>query len=410
MAASAPGREREIDDHREPPVMGALRSTTAGLTAACCLAGIAALGTPARAGASPRPSTSPAGTGAAQASRLTVGGPQLAGSGVIVNYPSSSAPRLPGIPATAYVVADAGTGQVLAAKDPHGLLLPASTLKVLTAITLIPLLNPNGTVVATKRAASATPNDVGLVPGQQYKISDLFRALLLVSANDAAIALAQATGSYGKGIALMNAEAQHLQAYDVVAKDPNGLDAPGQHVSAYDLALIARRALAMPAFMAYDSTLKATFPVRPHKPVTLYNQNSLLTEYPGGIGGKIGWTEAAGATYIGLARRNGVTLIVTILHCRPLTEVTYAERLLDWGFAVDGKVQPVGTLVSPLPAPSATRPPKARATQASRPGAAQATPAAGMPAAVLAAVGALIALAAAAAVILLLLRRRAAVR
>ena len=277
-----------------------------------------------------------------------VGGGQLAGSGVAVNYPSGAAPRLPSIPCSAYTVADAGTGQVLAAKDAHAQLRPASTLKMLTAVTLLPLLNPSAYVTASSQAANVTPNIAGLIAGSSYQVSSLFNALLLISANDAAIALAQATGSLHTGIALMNAEAHHLQAYDIAAKDPNGLDAPGQHVSAYDLALVARAALSQPSFLHYDQTRTATFRVSSKKTETLANQNSLLSSYPGGIGGKIGWTSAAGATYVGLAQRNGVTLIVTLLHCPALTEVNYAKTLLNWGFAQDGKVTPVGKLVSPL--------------------------------------------------------------
>src|SRR5262249_18443399 len=124
-----------------------------------------------------------------------------------------------------------------------------------------------------------------------------------------------------------------------------------QVVSAYDLALIARKALSMPAFMRYDSTLAAKFPVSRHTRVTLVNQNYLLTNYRGGLGGKIGWTLKAGPTYIGLARRHGVPLIVTILHATRLTEIDSAERLLNWGFAADGRVRPVGALVPPLAAP-----------------------------------------------------------
>jgi serine-type D-Ala-D-Ala carboxypeptidase (penicillin-binding protein 5/6) len=294
-----------------------------------------------------------------------IGGPRLSGHGVIVNYPSRSAPRLPGVPASAFVIADAGTGQVLAAKDPHGWYRPASTLKVLTAISLIPLLNPDATVVATKQATSTVPNVVGLIAGQSYQVSDLFTALLTISANDAAIALTQATGSFSKGMALINAEARHLQADDTVAVDPNGLDAPGQRTSAYDLALFARRALQLPAFLKYDQTTSGLFPIRKHKSVGLYNQNSLLTNYPGAIGGKVGWTSAAGATYVGMARRHGVTLVVTLLHCPALTEINSAEKLLSWGFAADGKVTPVGTLVGPVQphAPAAAAaPPAARAT------------------------------------------------
>lgn len=281
--------------------------------------------------------------------RQDVGGPELASPGIVVHYPARGAIPLPQVPASAYVIADAKTGQVLAAEDPHGLFPPASTLKVLTAITLIPRLNPDATVLTSQDAAQTAQFDVGLVAGRRYKVSDLFRALLLISANDAAVALTEATGSLAKGMALINAEAHHLQAYDVVAKVPNGLPADGQVVSAYDEALIARQALAIPAFMKYDSTLTAEFPVTPQTVVPLVNQNRLLTEYPGGIGGKIGWTVAAEATYIGMARRHGVTLIVTVLHCTALHEITTGEQLLNWGFAMDGKVRPVGELVRPLP-------------------------------------------------------------
>jgi serine-type D-Ala-D-Ala carboxypeptidase (penicillin-binding protein 5/6) len=279
-----------------------------------------------------------------------VGGPGLTRPGVIVNYPSPHSPRLPKLPAGAFVLADAATGQVLAAKQPHAQFGPASTLKILAAISLIPVLNPNAAVLASKRAVSVEPNVVGLKLGHPYKISDLFRALLLISGNDAAIALAEATGSFGKGVALMNAEAHRLQAYDTVARQPNGLDAPGQHVSAYDEALIARQALRMPTFLAYDQTPVAWFPITQRHRIELFNQDQLLTTYPGFLGGKTGWTTPAMATYVGMARRNGHTLIVTLLHAVPGTLFRSATAMLDWGFRMDGKIAPVGQLVSPLPA------------------------------------------------------------
>ncbi len=312
---------------------------------------------------------------ATAASPGAIGGDQLGGRGVIVNYPSGPAVKLPGIKASAWVIADAGTGQVLAAKDPHGWYRPASTLKVLTAISLIPVLNPDATTVASKAATSVSPNIVGLLAGHAYKIADLFTALLTISANDAAVALAQATGSLAQGMTVINAEAKHLQADDTVAVTPNGLDAPGQHTSAYDLALFARQALTQPAFLKYDETTSAQFPVSQKKSVGLYNQNSLLATYPGAIGGKIGWTSAAGATYVGMAKRNGHTLVVTLLHCPALTEIDAAKQLLNWGFSVDGKQSPVGELASPLkpaagPAPAPSRPAIAAppATRAQAPG------------------------------------------
>ena len=334
-------------------LLGAPVGLRTALAAAGALLGVAAAVTPAAA------ASSPAAASSADVPPAVIGGAQLAAHGVMVDYPpSGSVPRLPGVKASAFVIADAGTGQVLAARDPHGWYRPASTLKVLTAISLIPVLSPDATVVATWQAVSVSPNVVGLLPGHAYKVSDLFTALLTISANDAAIVLTQAAGSFGQGVALINAQARHLQADDTVAVQPNGLDAPGQHTSAYDLALIARQALRMPAFLRYDQTITAKFPVSARKSVTLYNQNSLLTSYPGALGGKVGWTTAAGATYVGMARRNGVTLIVTLLHCPALTEIDAAKSLLDWGFAADGKVRPVGTLVGPArPAAPAQAPP-----------------------------------------------------
>ena len=304
-------------------------------------------------------STGPAGPAGAQP--VPLGGPQLAGRGVIVNYPVHGGRRLPHVPASAYVIADARTGQVLAAKDPHGWYRPASTLKVLTAITLMQALSPDATVIASHRAAVVEPSKVGLIAGRTYRVSDLFKAMLMISANDAAIALAQATGSYAKGMAMMNAEAHHLRADDTVAVTPNGLDARGQHVSAYDEALFARQALAIPAFMHDESLRKFRFPLRPHwrrhhpRWVTLWTQNTMLWTFRGDLGGKIGWTTPARATFIGWARRGHTTLVVTILHCTPLAELTVASRLLSWGFAMDGRVRPAGHLVRPLPAVAAHR-------------------------------------------------------
>jgi D-alanyl-D-alanine carboxypeptidase (penicillin-binding protein 5/6) len=341
----------------------------------------AATGRPAGAGHGQIPQRKPPGAaapprahwvGRTGAGGAVVGGPELAGRGVIVHYPAHGARRLPSVHASSYVVTDAGTGQVLAAKDPHGHFLPASTLKVLTADALMPVLRPDATVVTSRLAADVTPNKVGLVKGHAYRVSDLFRALLLISANDAAIALAQATGSYGKGVAMMNAEARRLQADDTVARRPNGLNAQGQHTSAYDLALFARQALTMPEFMRIEATRTAMFPLHRRHSIELFNQNTMLSTYRGDLGGKIGWTTASETTFIAWARRDGHTLIVTLMHCVPLTEMTVAARLLNWGFAMDGKVTPVGTLARPLAAGKASAPasggPRARGAAARHPG------------------------------------------
>src|ERR1019366_2784264 len=124
---------------------------------AVALAGMAALAVTA---AMPVLGTEPAGAAVAGLpSRLHVGGARLASSGVLVIYPAR-------VPAAAYVIPDPSTGQFLAAKDAHGEFPPASTLKVLTAITLIPRLSPNAMLVATRQATSVQPNVVGLITGR----------------------------------------------------------------------------------------------------------------------------------------------------------------------------------------------------------------------------------------------------
>jgi D-alanyl-D-alanine carboxypeptidase (penicillin-binding protein 5/6) len=275
-----------------------------------------------------------------------VGGPQLTGTGTIVHR-LAGAPALPGgITASAWLVADADTGEVLAARGPHERYLPASTLKTLTAVTLIPELDPDQLVEATYDAAAVDGSKVGIVPGKKYTVDKLMTAMLVVSGNDAANALAHAAGGMKRTTALMNAKARYLHAYDTVARTPSGLDAPGESTSAYDLALIARAGLAMPEFRRYVATVRDTMPAPHGKHFEIYTHNRLLTTYRGDIGIKNGYTVAAGATYVGAATRNGHTLIVTLLHAQPYFW-NEAASLLTWGFRARGHVLPVGRLVEP---------------------------------------------------------------
>jgi len=278
--------------------------------------------------------------------RDVVGGAQLATDGVVVS-PGPGAPALPGgLDMGSWLVADADTGAVLAAKAPHRRFLPASTLKTLTAVTLLPLLDPTSTTKASSADASVDGSKVGLVPGMSYSLDTLFTAMLVVSGNDAADALAEAAGGIPHTVDMMNAEALHLQAYDTLARTPSGLDAPGETTSAYDLALIGRAGLALPDFRHYVSIVRSTVPAPHHKHFEIYTHNRLLTTFPGDIGIKNGYTVKAGATYVGAATRNGHTIIVTLMNARP-DFWAQAKALLAWGFRARGLVQPVGTLVGP---------------------------------------------------------------
>ncbi len=291
--------------------------------------------------------------GTAHASDDVVGGARLGDSGVVVD-PSSDVPALPPISATSFVIADADTGEVLAAQNAHEKLAPASTLKTLTAITLIPRLKPDVAMVAGRDAPSVDGTKAGIVAGTTYTAEALFTAMLMMSANDAAVALADMNGGLPSTLSQMNALAAHLQAYDTVAKTPNGLDAPGQSSSAYDLALIFRAGLANDRFRHYLALKNAPFPAPDGKTFQIQTHDKLLLTYPGIVGGKNGYTVAAQASYVGAATRGGHTIIVSVMRDQPnfWNEV---KALLDWGFAADGLVDPVGTLVGPAkPTPPAS--------------------------------------------------------
>ncbi|MFI6501360.1 D-alanyl-D-alanine carboxypeptidase family protein [Nonomuraea typhae] len=287
----------------------------------------------------------PAGASADPASANPVGGDLLGSRGLVV--PEGVKPP-PKTKATSFLIAEAETGHVLAAKDPHGRYLPASTLKTLTALTLIPKLDRNQAIKPSRNAVNQEGSAVGLSTKATYKVHDLFRALMMSSGNDAAMALAEANGGLAKTMRDMNAEAKRLQANDTVAKTPSGLDKPGQSSSAYDLTLIARAGLANPDFRRYISTKTAKFPA-PKKWYEISNHNKLLWRYKGMLGVKNGWTSKAHGSFVGAASRDGRTIIVTIMrHEGYFWEEV--EDLLDWGFSARGKVTPVGQLVDPLPA------------------------------------------------------------
>ena len=249
-------------------------------------------------------------------------------------------PDAPVVAAKSWLVADLTTGSILAAKRPHRQLPPASTLKTLTAVTLLPKLDKTAEYRVQWEDAAVEGSAVGIVPDATYTINQLFYGLMLPSGNDAAHALASAAGGMHKTVRMMQDEARLLGATDTVVRNPSGLDAPGQVSSAYDLALFAKAGLARHDFRKYVSTVTTAFPAEmPRRPgkergtYQIYNQNPLLLHgYRGVVGVKTGYTTLAGRTFVGAAQRNGHLLVVTIMATRESTEPA-AERLLNWGFA-----------------------------------------------------------------------------
>ncbi len=273
-----------------------------------------------------------------------VGGAALGRSGVVVD-PNAPKPP-PDVDVRSYLVADLDTGEVLAAKNAHQRLYPASTLKTLTAITLIPRLDKRALYTAVREDADQIGSRVGIEAGHVYTIEQLFYGLFLSSGNDAAQALANASGGTEVAVRLMNEEAARLGAFDTHAVNTSGLDEPGQLSSAYDLALFARAGMANPDFRRYATTPRYDFPGRNGKTYQIQNGNDLLSEYPGAIGVKNGYTTKARNTLIGAAERNGRRLLVVVMKTDAPSWKKVA-KLLDWGFEVGAEVEPVGTLVTP---------------------------------------------------------------
>ena len=285
----------------------------------------------------------------------------------------------PTVYAKAWVLADLTTGEVLAVRHPHWRLRPASTLKTLTADTLLPHLDPRQVYRVRYEDAAVEGSAVGIVPGATYTVDQLFYGLMLPSGNDAAHALADAAGGMASTVALMRAEADYLHADDTTVRNPSGLDAPGQFTSAYDLALFAQAGMKRADFRRYVSTESYAFPGRmpkhggKRKTFMIYNQNPLLFDYRGGLGIKTGYTTLAGRTFVGAAERHGHLLVATAMGIIEPSEDA-AKKLLTWGFSQLGSLKPIGHLAqpgAPVPQPSqtavaASQPTPAVATSAPR--------------------------------------------
>ena len=305
----------------------------------------------------------------------TIGGAALARTGTFVGGGSGVTP-FPKVTMESFVVADANSGAILAARNAHKKRPPASTLKTLTALTILPRVRVDEKYQVIPADTFVEGSRVGLFPGSHYTLDNLFYALFLPSANDAANAIARSRGSVKGTVQLMNKEAQRLQAFDTTAKNPSGLDAKGQLSSAYDLALFGREGLKNPDFARYARTVRARFPDKePKNPKVkrssyqIYTENRLLAAgYKGMIGIKPGYTTKAQRTFIGAAERNGRRILITMMANQGPTKVD-AKLLLDWGFVNAARIStPVGQLVEPTgPAPTYTPPPSPTAQPVATP-------------------------------------------
>jgi serine-type D-Ala-D-Ala carboxypeptidase (penicillin-binding protein 5/6) len=241
--------------------------------------------------------------------------------------------------ARALLLMDAKTGKILYQKNADTPLPPASTTKVLTAVlTLESQKRSNDRLTVSKAATRVPASKLYLKPGQTVSIEDLLYGVLLASANDASVVLAEGIGgSVEKFAEIMTKKAHDLGAINTRFSNPHGLTAADHYSTARDLALIFRYAMKNPTFREIVHTkMSSVRSLSPGKKsartrlISVRNHNRLLWNYDGAIGGKTGYTFAAQKCYVGAVERNGVTLIVSLLGSRDLWGDT--KRLLEYGF------------------------------------------------------------------------------
>jgi serine-type D-Ala-D-Ala carboxypeptidase (penicillin-binding protein 5/6) len=285
-----------------------------------------------------------------------VGGEALGSCGIVA---APGTPPLPNdISAEAWLVTDLDSGAVIAAKDPHGRHRPASIIKVLVAMASINAFNLNKPVTGTAEDAAAEGTKVGIDDGGTYTINQLLHGLLMHSGNDAAHALAMQLGGMQQALEKINVLAAKLGGRDTRVATPSGLDGPGMSTSTYDIGLFYRYAWQNPTFADIVATRTFDFPGHgDHPGYQLENDNQLLYKYQGALGGKTGYTDDAGQTFVGAANHNGRRLMAVLMHGtrQPIAPWEQAAHLLDYGFSTAAGTQ-IGSLIEPDPSLVAVKP------------------------------------------------------
>lgn len=279
------------------------------------------------------------------------------------------------VTASAWLISDLDTGEIIAARDPHGRYRPASTIKTLLASVVLDTLDEDSIIEVTEDDLDGAEGSlVGVGPGGRYSVTRLLSGLLMASGNDAAVVLAHRMGGIDETLEAMNTHAAGIGARSTHVATVNGLDGPGMMSTAYDMSLIFRDAMTRPTFAEIVATPSTGFPGYPagegagppdpaappaytgptvradgvtvNPGFVLGNDNQLIHGYPGAIGGKTGFTDDARHTFIGAAERDGRRLAVVLLDGTRVPSAPWqqAATLLDSAFALEG-ADPVGMLV-----------------------------------------------------------------
>jgi D-alanyl-D-alanine carboxypeptidase len=268
--------------------------------------------------------------------------------------PAGAAPA--GVPPPqAYILVDANTGSIITGRNAHAAIPPASTTKIMTALVAVERLAPGSRIPVSAKAANRVPMKVAMQAGTRWALQDTMASMMLVSANDAAYALAEASGGSIRGFAdIANATARRYGMRDSTFGDPAGLTDEtsykgGPKTSAYDLAIATRNALAVPQIARWAATKSYEFddPTGLHH--TLHNHNKFLPtngfNYPGANGFKTGYTDIAQHSLVATASRGGRQCIAVILGGVD-SGYTWAASLLDkcW----KPKIEATGKFLPPI--------------------------------------------------------------
>ncbi len=232
------------------------------------------------------------------------------------------------ISAKSAFVMNATNGQTLFAVSPDTPRQPASTIKILTGLIAIKSLASSEAVSISPKAAGQPSSKIYLEKEKQYKANDLINAVLLSSANDASVALAEKiAGSEQSFARMMTLRAKLCGAQNTVCKTANGLTAQGQTSTARDLATIFKHAMQDEQFSQRIKQVKT----RTAEGKLLRNHNKALWQIEGAEGGKTGFTNAAGQTYVGKFKRGSKEIIVAIMGSR--TMWADLKTLVEYGFS-----------------------------------------------------------------------------
>jgi D-alanyl-D-alanine carboxypeptidase (penicillin-binding protein 5/6) len=226
------------------------------------------------------------------------------------------------------IIIDARTGQEIYSHNPDMPRQPASTIKVLTGLIAMDYLKNNSLIPVSSWAASMPRSKIYLNKNKSYYATDLINAVLLASANDASVALAEKIAGSESGFAkMMTRKANELGATKTICKTASGLTAKGQQTTARDLATIFRKAMQHQEFAKRIKRLKT----KTSYGKTLRSHNKAMWQISGSLGGKTGYTWAAKQTYVGKFSRNGEEILVALLGSRNMWKDV--ARLVDYGFS-----------------------------------------------------------------------------